>query len=209
MKDVVIPTKQLVQAKGRLAQVLTPDERAGLVLAMLRDVLTTLRRSDVADIWLVASDDVVFEVGASFGARSLRETPPTGYNAAVSLGLSEIPDTTPVLVLPGDVPLVQPDDIAAIMQAAGDIRIAEDHTGLGTNGLFLSSPNLIKPMFGPNSLRDHKTAGQHAGLQTRQLMLPNLAQDIDTPADLAILRRAPFQGATTEFLQSIQMEGAA
>jgi len=213
MTDVVIPIKGLAEAKERLRHVLSPDERAGLVLAMLRDVLTTLRRSDRGDIWLVASDDAVFDLGAGFGARLLRETSPSGYNDAVSLGLGAVPEATSVLILPGDVPLVQPEDIAVLIEtpkATGELRIAPDHLGRGTNGLFLSSPNLIQPSFGPNSLHDHEVAGKRAGLPTRQLALPGLAQDIDTPEDLTHLARAPIGGAATDFLQSIRpFEGAA
>ena len=44
MTDVVIPVKDLSRAKGRLQNILTPAERAGLVLAMLRDLLTTLNQ---------------------------------------------------------------------------------------------------------------------------------------------------------------------
>ena len=39
----LVPVKGLSRAKTRLAGALTGDERAGLVLAMLRDVLTALR----------------------------------------------------------------------------------------------------------------------------------------------------------------------
>lgn len=210
MTDVVIPIKTLAEAKQRLRSVLWPDERAGLVLAMLRDLLTTLRRSGVGEIWLVASDDAVFDLGAEFGARPLREITPSGYNSAVSLGLDAVPKDTPVLVLPGDIPLVQPEDIAALTGATSDVRIAADHLGRGTNGLFLSSPDLIRPCFGPDSLRDHMAAGKRAGSVTCQLVLPGLARDIDTPEDLAHLARAPFQLASNSFLNSIRpVEGAA
>ena len=210
MTDVVIPIKSLAEAKARLRPVLSPDERAGLVLAMLRDVLTTLRRSELGEIWLVASDDAVFDLGTEFGARPLRETAVCGYNDAVSLGLGAVPKATSVLVLPGDVPLVQPEEIAALTGAIGDVRIAADHLGRGTNGLFFSSPDAIKPRFGPNSLRDHQAAGEQAGLLTCQLVLPGLAQDIDTPEDLAHLARTPFASDASSFLHCIRsVEGAA
>lgn len=210
MTDVVIPIKRLAKAKERLRSVLSPDERAGLVLAMLRDVLTTLRRSDIRDIWLVAPDDAVFELGAEFRAQRIREVTPGGYNGAVSLGLGAVPKDASILVLPGDVPFVQPEDIAAMTEATCDVQIAADHVGRGTNGLFLSAPDLIQPCFGPSSLQDHTAAGERADLATLQLALPGLARDIDTPEDLAHLARAPFEGAATSFLHSIRpVEGAA
>ena len=95
MTDVVIPIKGLDKAKGRLGPVLSPEGRAGLVLAMLRDVLTTLRRVDLGDIWLVASDDAVFDLGSEFGVRNLRERAASGYNNAVSLGLGAVPIARP------------------------------------------------------------------------------------------------------------------
>ncbi len=210
MTDVVIPIKRLADAKGRLRSVLSPGERAGLVLAMLRDVLTTLRRSDVNDIWLVATDNTVFDLGAEFEAQPLCEKTPDGYNSAVSLGLSAVPKDTSVLVLPGDVPLVQPEEIDALTDVTGEMRIAADHLGRGTNGLFLSAPDLIRPRFGLTSLQDHKVAGERAGLTIRQLKLPGLARHIDTPEDLARLARATSSGAATSYLHSIRpVEGAA
>ena len=40
----IVPVKELDQAKQRLGQALKPDARRQLVLAMLRDVLETLRQ---------------------------------------------------------------------------------------------------------------------------------------------------------------------
>jgi 2-phospho-L-lactate guanylyltransferase (CobY/MobA/RfbA family) len=40
----IVPIKSLESAKRRLADVLNPDERRALMLAMARDVLTALAR---------------------------------------------------------------------------------------------------------------------------------------------------------------------
>ena len=212
MTDVVIPVKDLRQAKGRLRDVLTPGERSGLVLAMLHDVLTTLQRCELGDIWLVASDDAVFDLGAGFGTRMLRETSPLGYNAAVAFGLDAVPEESPVIILPGDVPHVRPQDIDRLTAdpiATGEVRIVADHLGTGTNALFLSRPDLIAPNFGANSLQDHMTAGIHTGLQARKLSSPGLVRDIDVPEDLIDLANAPSGGAAAEFLRSCALDWQA
>ena len=117
MTDVVIPVKNLSQAKGRLKSVLTPAERAGLVLAMLRDLLTTLNKCALGDIWLVANDEAVFDLGAEFGVRDIHEHVSKGYNQGVYAGLQSVNAQNSVIILPADLPLAQPHDIAQLVQA--------------------------------------------------------------------------------------------
>ena len=47
MSWVLVPVKNLSRSKQRLGSVLCPEEREGLMLAMLRDVLTAISRHDL------------------------------------------------------------------------------------------------------------------------------------------------------------------
>jgi len=69
MTDVVIPIKNLSQAKSRLGGILSQPERAELVLAMLTDLLNTVTKLDQGRIWVVAIDDEVFDIARQFDAR--------------------------------------------------------------------------------------------------------------------------------------------
>ena len=171
MTDVVIPVKDLSRAKGRLQNILTPAERAGLVLAMLRDLLTTLNQCALGDIWLVARDEAVFDLGAEFGVHDIREHVSKGYNHGVSAGLQSVNAQNSVVILPADLPLAQPHDIAQLIQAGAGINptvaIVPDRHNRGTNGLFLSAPDLITPDFGESSLFNHKVAAAQLRISAR------------------------------------------
>jgi 2-phospho-L-lactate guanylyltransferase len=207
MTDVVIPVKDLSRAKGRLQNILTPTERAGLVLAMLRDLLTTLNQCALGDIWLVACDEAVFDLGAEFGVHDIREHVSKGYNHGVSAGLQSVNAQNSVVILPADLPLAQPHDIAQLIKAGAGINptvaIVPDRHNRGTNGLFLSAPNLITPDFGVSSLFNHKVAAAQLRISARVVPIEAMAMDIDSPEDLFAVAQSTTSNATTNFLASI------
>ena len=118
--------------------------------------------------------------------------PGAGLNAAVSLGLDVVGQQAPgtaALMLPGDVPLVEPDDISAIVDAAGDLMrvvvVVPDSVGRGTNALLIRPPHLIEPSFGEPSCERHLAAARRRGTAIR-LELPRLGLDVDDEARLAV-----------------------
>ena len=207
MTEVVIPVKDLSQAKGRLQNVLNRAERAQLVLAMLHDLLNALQSCRVGNIWLVAHDEAVHSLGTRFGARMVHEVQSRGYNHAVSTGLQTVDPEHSVVVLPADVPLARPEDIARLMALpiGPSVGIIPDRHNRGTNGLFLSSPHIIKPAFGPNSLFDHKIAAAKAGSAATIVPSHSMAMDIDCADDLFALAQSGVKCATTAFLNSIEI----
>ncbi|MGA7704610.1 MAG: NTP transferase domain-containing protein [Solirubrobacteraceae bacterium] len=69
-----------------------------------------------------------------------------------------------------------------------ELTIVPDRHGTGTNGLLLAPPNAIEPSFGPDSRARHELAA-HAGVVVCRIAQPaSLLLDIDTGADLAVLR---------------------
>ena len=212
MTDVVIPIKNLSQAKSRLGSILSQPERAELVLAMLTDLLNTVTKLDQGRIWVVASDDEVFDIARQFDAGLVLENFVLGYNAAISLGFKAMPDTKNLAVIPADVPLATQLEVSALVQpTAGDkpvIRLAPDHGYLGTNGLFLSSGNLMCPGFGTGSFNRHCARAQNAGIKPTILNAPYLAHDIDTPDDLEGFAGICSQGSTFNFLCTIGVHSA-
>ncbi|MCP4319625.1 MAG: 2-phospho-L-lactate guanylyltransferase [Hyphomicrobiales bacterium] len=208
MTEIIIPIKSLTLAKQRLAPVLTPSERVGLVLAMLEDLLATVVRIDHGKLWVVASDDTVFDIARKYNARPVCEQQAKGYNEAVMLGLAEVSANSNVTVLPGDIPLATGPEIAALTApAAADkrhIRLAAARDLQGTNGLFLSQRDVIRPAFGPDSFSGYKYASHACGLRPQILEAPGLALDIDTSSDLHDLAMQTTCGATHEFLGQLR-----
>ena len=206
MTDVVIPVKDLSRAKGRLQNILTPAERAGLVLAMLRDLLTTLHQCALGDIWLVARDEAVFDLGAEFGVHDIREHVSKGYNHGVSAGLQSVNAQNSVVILPADLPLAQPQDISRFIRAGiGNgprFAIVPDRQHRGTNGLYMSSPDLIKPNFGESSFLNHKKASAKIGISATVVSIDTMAIDVDGAEDLLRVVRSGLRNVTVDFLES-------
>jgi 2-phospho-L-lactate guanylyltransferase len=100
--------------------------------------------------------------------------------------------------VPGDCPALEPSELDALLYGgageagrAADSRevvIVPDRHGTGTNGLLLCPCDAIAPSFGPGSCERHRALALAAGLPCRVERLPSLLLDIDTGADLAVLR---------------------
>jgi 2-phospho-L-lactate guanylyltransferase len=97
-----------------------------------------------------------------------------------------------LLTIPGDVPLIEPDEVAAafgVDASAWPVVLIPSGSGAGTNGLLLSPPTVIVPRFEGDSLAAHVDACRERGVAFRVLALPSFALDVDTPEDLAELAR--------------------
>jgi 2-phospho-L-lactate guanylyltransferase len=191
---IILPVKPFYKAKRRLDQVLSPEDRAGLAEAMLRDVLTTLARSDLITRTVVATnDDVATRLAATAGA-GVRPDHESSYNALLA-GLARDLDregVSFVVFLPADLPLLAPEDLATLLPALADspaITLSPDRHGDGTNLLALSPPTLLVPSYGPGSFSRHLALAESTQAALRILEAPGLALDIDTPDDLAELVR--------------------
>lgn len=208
MTEIIVPIKNLAHAKQRLAGILSPDERAGLVLAMLEDLLTVIARLDSGRVWVVSNDNDVFDVARKYDSRFVRERYPAGYNPAVALGLASVPPGCNVAVLPGDVPLATETEITALIAPAAsgrkDLRLVADRNRQGTNGLFLSSADLLRPAFGLDSFAGYRRTAGLSGLKPEIINAPGLAHDVDLPADLNDLAAAKRHNATLGFLRGIR-----
>jgi 2-phospho-L-lactate guanylyltransferase len=70
------------------------------------------------------------------------------------------------------------------------VVIVPDRHGTGTNALLLSPPTILAPAFGEGSFERHNALARAAGVTPRVAQVRSLGLDVDTPDDLAALRRA-------------------
>lgn len=179
----LIALKAPSSAKGRLADILTLDERRLLVERMLAHVLAALQASpQIAGIAIVTNEPIR-------GDDILRiDDPGQGLNRALSHGAATLAarGVTRVVMLHADLPLLTAGDVAALLDAAGPQgqSIAPDKTGQGSNALCLPLPLPICLHFGADSQRRHQQAARQAGLRLPQVSTPGLALDIDERQDL-------------------------
>ncbi len=185
MTLALVPMKDLGEAKQRLSTVLDELERMGLVYAMLRDVIAALRAAaNVDEIVIVAHDRGYQDFGVEFAEEAVNE----GYNEAVAHALSKprLAEKEALLILPGDVPAVRPEEIDRLAAPAppGTVRLAPARDGDGTNGLMLAPPALMATAFGPGSFDRHAALAEVEGATVEKTDGDGIAFDIDTPGDL-------------------------
>ena len=192
----IVPVKSLEAAKSRLADVLAPEARWRLVLAMLGDVLTAVMAVPAVTRTIVVTCDAEVAAAArGHGAEIVHESQPISLNGALRTALHvgcARPDTR-CLILPADVPLATSDEIAALltppMETPHRVTIAPSHDGGGTNALVLMDHDVMGPSFGPDSFRRHLDLAEALHLNPRVVRLPGLGFDVDTPDDLRRLCR--------------------
>jgi 2-phospho-L-lactate guanylyltransferase len=199
----IVPVKRLAAAKSRLAGHLDADERAALVVGMLRSVLGALAAvGAVTDRLVVSPDPVALAVARAADATPLRQAG-DGLNGALEAARAAAPAGATLLIVPADLPLLRPEEIVDLLALTerAPVVIAPDREGRGTNVLALAPAARLPFRFGPDSFRRHRAEAAAAGLATLVYRAPGTALDLDTPADLAELRRLgwpPFGGQWPE-----------
>ena len=155
---------------------------------MLQDVVAALQASErFAGIAVTSSDATVLAEARRLGAVPLIEPVGAGLNSGLNLARDALIErgAEALLVLPGDVPQLDPSDIHALV-AASPLRgviLVEAEDG-GTTALLLRPPAALPFCFGPDSARAHRQAAMALGLPCEVMRPASLAWDIDRPADL-------------------------
>jgi len=192
----VIPVKDSGQAKQRLAGLLSSDQRRELALAMLEDVLATLASvPELADILIVTADPTASAIAAHYRARVSADGARDGHTGAIAAAACQLAaDGRTMLALPGDVPLIEADDIrrlTALHDGAPSFTIVPARDERGSNAVLCSPADIVPLRFGENSFFPHLAAAKAGGIEPKVVRLPRIALDIDTPDDLAALLAAP------------------
>jgi len=109
MRALLLPIKDLKEAKQRLAGVLTPEERFGLVQAMLVDTFRAIRNVTRAEkIFVATSDESAIRMAQENGWEILREERQISESDSVDSAscICESRGVSGLLRLPLDIPLV-------------------------------------------------------------------------------------------------------
>jgi len=194
---VLIPLKRLDAAKSRLASALTESERRRLMAAMVAHVARAALAADAGRVALASSDPDAPALAARLGVECVSDGGcPWNAGLAHARALLGSPAAA-VLYLAGDLPLLAPDDVAALIDAGASATavVGRAHDG-GTNALWVAPADALEPAFGtPGSAAVHAALAAGCGLAVVIIDRPGLARDVDTPADLAIVRRLLAGGA--------------
>ena len=206
---VLIPVNRLDRAKGRLAALLEPEERAELVRRSLATVLEAVVEAGLEAVVLTSDEGV--RAGLPSGVRSLEEEPDLRglsaqlESAARRLGVGEL------LILHADLPLATPEalrDLVAQAPTAPSATLVRPDDG-GTNAMLLRPPGRFALAYGKGSGDLHEAAAQEAGLEVRRADVPALSLDLDTPTDVRWLLADPVgrESGAGSYLIGIGVEG--
>ena len=198
----VVPVKDLWGTKSRLSPILDPNARAGLTMYMMGRVLDALLEAGVEGVGVVSPDPVVLQTATEHGAIPLIQKS-QGLNPALEEGriwaLKQ--GASRLLVLPADLPLLEVEDVRAILDVSGDgqddapsVVISPDAARAGTNALLLRPPDAIPFSFGEGSYDQHVRAAVERGIDVEVRERTHLAFDLDTGEDLARLRQQARRG---------------
>ncbi|CNV19134.1 2-phospho-L-lactate guanylyltransferase [Mycobacterium tuberculosis] len=178
---LIIAVKRLAAAKTRLAPVFSAQTRENVVLAMLVDTLT-------------AAAAAAAGLGADVLADPTPEDDPDPLNTAITAAERVVAEgASNIVVLQGDLPALQTQELAEAISAARHHRrsFVADRLGTGT-AVLCAFGTALHPRFGPDSSARHRRSGavELTGAW------PGLRCDVDTPADLTAARQLGVGPAT-------------
>jgi 2-phospho-L-lactate guanylyltransferase len=215
----LMPVKGFRNAKQRLTPILSSAARELLAETMFRDVLSQVRAArGLASTFVVTGDDQVASIAALAGAEVIRERAENGETAAVDFARQELKRAgcEAVLILPGDMPLVQASDVEQVLaqvpaEAAPPFALlVPSHDRKGTNALLLAPPDVIPLRFGYDSFTFHLSQVSAQGLPIRFCENEHIALDIDEPKDLErFLACEPAAGDSARVARTLLAEQAA
>jgi 2-phospho-L-lactate guanylyltransferase len=177
---VLVPLKPLDRAKSRLADALSPEERAELMRSLFERVVGAVREAGIERITVVT--------GESMDGYDVWHDRGLPWNEALAAATAAVVTAPVVAIVSADLPLLRPEEVDELLEAtpARGIAIARALDG-GTNAVSMRPPGLVHTCFG-----EPASAAVHArlGVDHVVLDLPGLAFDVDTPEDLARMHAA-------------------
>jgi 2-phospho-L-lactate guanylyltransferase len=193
MRALLLPVKDLNNAKQRLAGLLTPEERCGLAQAMLADTIRAVRGVRLAEkIFVVTNYEPTIRMAEENGWEILREESQVSESASVDWAsrICAEKEVTGLLRLPIDLPLMRPSDIDELLAVdcvAPAVLMVPSRDGTGTNAILRMPPALFPCHFGEGSFAKHSAEAQRAGARVIIRRNAQLEMDVDDEADLRAL----------------------
>jgi 2-phospho-L-lactate guanylyltransferase len=192
---VVVLIKDFDSAKERLRPALGSKSRRALARRNANLAVTAAAAGD--HVLAVTGSEEVAEMAAAWGASVLLEPREEGQNPAAERGIARAraAGAGAVLLLSSDLPLVTPDAVRNLLQAAGRFKapvvVAVPAIGRGgTNALYLRPVDAIGMHFGDESLAKFQEDAEAHGVKFVVHRSDAIALDLDEPSDLERLSRA-------------------
>jgi len=216
VQAILIPVKDLTQAKQRLASLIPQKTRTRLARAMLDDVFAAVAgMKSRVPVFVVSSDAEALAAARALGWECLPETEQHSESRSVDAASRICAERgiTGLLRLPIDIPLVRAEDIDALLAAcpaAPSAVLVPSRTASGTNALLRTPPGLFRSHFGPGSMQKHLDEACRLRAHTLILRNPRIEFDVDDVPDIRHLASRNDVGAhTTAALQELNLRRRA
>ena len=203
MRALLLPVKDLHNAKKRLIGALSPEERFGLAQAMLKDTIRAVKDIRCAEkVFVVTNYEPAMHLAEENRWEILREEQQISESHSVDTAskLCEQEGVTAMLRLPLDLPLIQSSDIDELLAVECFSRalvIVPSRDGTGTNAMLRTPPSLFPSHFGNGSFAKHLAEAESAHAQVIVRRNPRLEMDVDDEADLRALFAHDLSGTET------------
>lgn len=198
----IVPVKELDSAKSRLIGHLTSEQRRGLLLAMLDDVLSALSGLPTIVIcpedistYLKGREDVIFLLQKK--GKDLNSAVLQANTFAIETGAQA------TLFIPADMPLISSEDVGTVCRLGKNSRavITKARDG-GTGILYRRPPEVMDCRFTSDSFSDHQREAREKGIEMCVHTSFPLSLDIDTFEDLRLFMAHGKGTKTFEYLKS-------
>jgi 2-phospho-L-lactate/phosphoenolpyruvate guanylyltransferase len=195
---ILVPIKNTAFAKQRLASILNQPARTELAKAMLTDVLTAIHEwKNRPKVGIVTSDPYATALAAQYKFDVIPDPENPGETGAIEMAtrVSVERGEESTLVIPADIPLIEPWELEEIYKQAPKegTALVPAGDGRGTNAVLRRPASLFPLRFGNDSFKPHHAAALATGKPCVILNLPGIAVDVDNPPDLQQLLSLPGQ----------------
>jgi 2-phospho-L-lactate guanylyltransferase len=185
----IVPIRSFRDGKTRLASAIEPADRERIVRSMFSAVIDAAEGSGVIErIVVVTPDEAIERAALHRGIEAVRQPAERpGLNAALDIGREHARsvDADGMLVLFGDLPLLEAEDVRSLVARDAKVVIASDRHGSGTNALLLrfGGPEFAFH-FGIDSRQKHFEEAERLGIDAVPFVSVGTAFDLDTIDDL-------------------------
>jgi 2-phospho-L-lactate guanylyltransferase len=193
MRAILLPIKDLGNAKQRLAGVLTPKERFELAQTMLTDTVRAILGVKQAErIFVVTNWPPARQIAETNGWEVLWEEQQISesYSVDAASRACSARGVTKLLRVPLDIPLVRSadiDELLAIECRSKAVVLVSSRDGTGTNAILRCPPTLFPSHFGQGSFAKHCAEAERRGAQIIVCRNARLEMDVDDGDDLSVL----------------------
>jgi 2-phospho-L-lactate guanylyltransferase len=203
---ILVPVKNLADAKQRLSSILTPEERFALAQVMCEDVLQALADwQSRPPVTVVTCDPFARDLAARFHFDVIADDN-SGETSAIEMATRVCKErgAASTLLFPADIPLIDSAELQKIVDCAPPTGavLVPDAAGRGTNAAWRSPADLFPLRFGNDSFLPHRAAAKATGLPCVVIELPSVARDVDRPEDLYELATASGQRRSQKLVRS-------